>query len=270
MVKKMELPKINKRFEVFNQAESNEADMFLYGSIGSGWFADISSKDVKAKLDSINAKTINVHINSPGGDVFESIAIHNLLKNHKASINVYIDGLAASGASVIAMAADKIIMPRNTMMMIHRAWTFAYGNAAELRKIANDLEKIDTAVTESYTSRFVGERSELERLLDEETWLTAAECKALGFCDEVVDEIAVSDENEDDQKKISAKEEILNKYIAVSSEGKAVAKAVWPTIENNHQTKEAKPMNNANLIYQFLNSFTRSANDGVFYFKKEV
>ncbi|MGG3808563.1 head maturation protease, ClpP-related [Geobacillus thermodenitrificans] len=256
MANKMELPKINKRFEVLNKAEFSEADMYLYGSIGSGWFADISSKDVKAKLDSITAKTINIHINSPGGDVFESIAIHNLLKNHKASINVYIDGLAASGASVIAMAGDKIIMPKNTMMMIHRAWTFAYGNATELRKIANDLEKIDTAVTESYTSRFVGERSELERLLDEETWLTATECKTLGFCDEVVDEIEVSDE-EDEQKKTSAKEEILNKYIAASLEGKAVAQ----TAGNNHKPKEEKPMNNASIIYQFLSSFTRSENN---------
>jgi ATP-dependent Clp protease, protease subunit len=261
----MKMPKINKRFEVFNKAESNEADMYLYGSIGSGWFADISSKDVKAKLDNITAKIINIHINSPGGDVFESIAIHNLLKNHKASINVHIDGLAASGASVIAMAADKIIMPRNTMMMIHKAWTIAAGNAKELRKVADDLEKIDTAVVESYTSRFVGERSELERLLDEETWLTAAECKALGFCDEVVDEIEVSDE-EDEQKKTSAKEEILNKYtqkyIVASLDGKEIAKTVAQMIENNHKPKEEKSIsNNANLIYQFLNSFTRSENN---------
>jgi len=230
--------------------------MYLYGSIGSGWFADISSKDVKAKLDSITAKTINIHINSPGGDVFESIAIHNLLKNHKASIKVYIDGLAASGASVIAMAGDKIIMPKNTMMMIHRAWTFAYGNAAELRKIANDLEKIDTAVTESYTSRFVGERSELERLLDEETWLTAAECKVLGFCDEIVDEIEIPDE-EDEQEETSAKEELLNKYIAASLN----VKAVTQTTENNYKPKEEKPMNNASIIYQFLSSLTLSENN---------
>lgn len=260
MVKKMELPKINRRFEVFNKAESSEADIYLYGSIGSDWFTDISSKDVKAKLDRITAKTINVHINSPGGDAFESIAIHNLLKNHKASINVYIDGLAASGASIIAMAGDKIIMPKNAMMMIHRVWTLVYGNAAELRKIANDLEKIDTAVTESYTSRFVGERAELERLLDEETWLTAEECKALGFCDEVVDEIELSDE-EDEQEETSAKEEILNKYIAASLDGKVVAKTVTATVENNHKPKEEQEKqmnNNANLIYQFLNSFTRS------------
>ncbi|OAT73772.1 hypothetical protein A7K69_18040 [Parageobacillus thermoglucosidasius] len=252
----MELPKINKRFEVLNKAESNEADMYLYGSIGSGWFADISSKDVKAKLDSITAKIINIHINSPGGDVFESIAIHNLLKNHKATINIHIDGYAASGASVIAMAGDKIIMPKNTMMMIHKAWTIAAGNAKELRKVADDLEKIDTAVIESYTSRFVGERRELEKLLDEETWLTAAECKVLGFCDEIVDEIEIPDE-ENEQEETSAKEEILNKYIAASLDGKAVAQ----TTENNHKPKEEKTINNANIIYQFLSSLTRSENN---------
>lgn len=266
MVKKMELPKINRRFEVFNKAENDEADLYMYGTIGEGWFADISANGVRHKLNNITAKTINVHINSPGGDVFESIAIHNIIKNHKATINVYIDGYAASGASVIAMAGDKIIMPKNTMMMIHKAWTIAAGNAKELRKAAEDLEKIDTAVTESYTSRFVGERSELEKLLDQETWLTAAECRVLGFCDEIVDEIEITDEEdeEDEQEETSAKEEILNKYIAASLDGKVVAKTVTPTAENNHKPKEEqeeqeKQMNNnANLIYQFLNSFTRS------------
>ncbi|SFA50953.1 ATP-dependent protease ClpP, protease subunit [Parageobacillus thermantarcticus] len=256
MVKKMELPKINKRFEVLNKAENDEADLYMYGTIGKGWFADISANDVRHKLSNITAKTINVHINSVGGDVFESIAIHNILKNHKATINVYIDGYAASGASVIAMAGDKVIMPRNTMMMIHKAWTLAAGNAKELRKIANDLEKIDTAVLESYTSRFVGDRSELERLLDEETLLTAEECKILGLCDEISDEIELPDE-EDEQEETSVKEEILNKYIAASLDGKAVAQ----TTENNHKPKEEKPMNNASIIYQFLSSLTRSENN---------
>lgn len=263
-MKKMELPKINKRFEVFNKAENDEADLYMYGTIGKGWFADISANGVRHKLNNITAKTINVHINSGGGDVFESIAIHNIIKNHKATINVYIDGYAASGASVIAMAGDKIIMPKNTMMMIHKAWTIAAGNAKELRKAAEDLEKIDTAVTESYTSRFVGERSELERLLDQETWLTAAECRVLGFCDEIVDEIEITDEEdeEDEQEETSAKEEILNKYTSISAAGQAVAAKATPTIENSQKQEEQEKQmnNNANLIYQFLNSFTRSDN----------
>ncbi|WP_225434114.1 head maturation protease, ClpP-related [Peribacillus tepidiphilus] len=257
----MEIPKIAKRFEVLNKADNDEAVMYMYGSIGSGWFSDISSKDVRYQLNNIKAKTINIHINSPGGDVFESIAIHNLLKNHKATIIIHIDGLAASGASVIAMAGDKIIMPKNTMMMIHKAWTFAAGNSKELRKVADDLEKIDTAVTESYTSRFVGEREDLEKLLDEETWLTAEECNALGFCDEIVDEIEIQEDDEEEEG-ISAKEKILNKYAKqVAAKSNAGDKSnQQETKEPGHQEKTVK--NNANILYTFLDSFnqTRSEN----------
>ncbi|MDM5237487.1 Clp protease ClpP [Bacillus cereus] len=208
----MEMPKIKNRFEVLNSTNTEEADLYMYGSISAySWYDGISSSKVREQLKNITAKTINVHINSGGGDVFESIAISNLLKNHSANIVVHIDGLAASGASVIAMAADKIVMPKNTMMMIHKAWTYAAGNAEGLRKVADRLDKIDNAVTESYTSRFVGEKSELESLLAEETWLTAEECKTFGFCDEISDEIVIPDDDEDDELE-PAKAKILNKY----------------------------------------------------------
>ncbi|WP_439874849.1 head maturation protease, ClpP-related [Bacillus mycoides] len=209
----MEIPKIKNRFEVLNSANTEETDLYMYGSISAySWYDGISSSKVREQLKNVTAKTINVHINSGGGDVFESIAISNLLKNHSATIVVHIDGLAASGASVIAMAADKIVMPKNTMMMIHKAWTYAAGNAEGLRKVADRLDKIDTAVTESYTSRFVGEKSELETLLAEETWLTAEECQTFGFCDEISDEIVIPEEGEEDEELEPAKAKILNKY----------------------------------------------------------
>lgn len=211
----MEIPKIKNIFEVLNSANTEETDLYMYGSISAySWYDGISSSKVREQLKNVTAKTINVHINSGGGDVFESIAISNLLKNHSATIVVHIDGLAASGASVIAMAADKIVMPKNTMMMIHKAWTYAAGNAEGLRKVADRLDKIDNAVTESYTSRFVGEKSELESLLAEETWLTAEECKTFGFCDEISDEIVIPEDNEeDDNEELEpAKAKILNKY----------------------------------------------------------
>ncbi|MCC2442045.1 head maturation protease, ClpP-related [Bacillus paranthracis] len=210
----MEIPKIKNRFEVLNSANTEETDLYMYGSISAySWYDGISSSKVREQLKNVKAKIINVHINSGGGDVFESIAISNLLKNHSATIVVHIDGLAASGASVIAMAADKIVMPKNTMMMIHKAWTYAAGNAEGLRKVADRLDKIDNAVTESYTSRFVGEKSELESLLAEETWLTAEECKTFGFCDEISDEIVIPDDNEEDDEELEpAKAKILNKY----------------------------------------------------------
>lgn len=235
----MELTKVAKRLEVLNKAEDNEAVMYMYGSIGKGWFADISSKEIKNQLAKITAKTIHIHVNSPGGDVFESIAIGNLLKAQKAKIVVHIDGLAASGASVIAMAADEIIMPKNTMMMIHRAWTWAAGNSKDLRKIADDLEKIDAAVTESYTSRFVGERSELERLLADETWLTAEECKTFGFCDKVVDEVDEEEEKPTDEE-VSAKDEILNKYSK--------------NIVENSTTQQEQPQKFANALTEFFST----------------
>ncbi|PHB31794.1 Clp protease [Bacillus pseudomycoides] len=227
-----EIPKIKNRFEVLNSANTEEADLYMYGTISAySWYEGISSSKVREQLKNITAKTINVHVNSGGGDVFESIAISNLLKNHSAQIVIHIDGLAASGASVIAMAADKIIMPKNTMMMIHRAWTYAASNAEGLRKVADRLDKIDTAVTESYTSRFVGERNELEELLAEETWLTAEECKTFGFCDEIVDEIEIPEEDEDDE---TTKEKILNKYKSSLS-----ASTKEENQENTNNTKNA-------------------------------
>ncbi|HCM13154.1 MAG TPA: Clp protease, partial [Lachnospiraceae bacterium] len=97
-------------------------------------------------LKELKGKDVNVHINSPGGDVFESIAICNLFKQYDGDITIIDDALAGSGASIIATAGKKVIMYTNSMQMIHNAWTYAAGNADELRKVANDLDKIDTAV----------------------------------------------------------------------------------------------------------------------------
>ena len=96
---------------------------------------------------------INLHINSLGGDVFEGIAMFNLLKQHKANVKVYIDGIAASIASVIAMSGDTIYMPKNSMMMIHNCWTTSTGNSKEFRKLAEDLDKIMEVSLESYMSK---------------------------------------------------------------------------------------------------------------------
>ncbi|EKT8898143.1 Clp protease ClpP [Listeria monocytogenes] len=226
-MKMKEIPKIESRLEFKNSSENPEvAELYLYGTIGNGWFDDITSGNVKEFLNTSDVSQLNVHVNSGGGDVFESIAIHNLLKSHSAKISIYIDGLAGSGASVIAMAGDEIIMPRNAMMMIHKAWTVAAGNADEFRKVANDMDKIDHAVTESYTGRFVGEREELVTLLTNEEWLTADECMALGFCDSV-GEIQLN-ENEDEPEDSNENEaqtvaSIVDKYkVVASTENKAI------------------------------------------------
>lgn len=131
--------------------------------------------------------TVNLYINSLGGSVKEALGIHSVLQRCPAKVIAYIDGFAASAASVIAMAAEKVIMPRNTAMMIHNARMSAYGNPAELRKAADDLEVINRAAIESY-SMHAGDKlpaDKLQEMLDAESWLTAEDCIALGLADEL-------------------------------------------------------------------------------------
>lgn len=172
------------------QSTKGIAEIYLYGDVESdSWWSDseTSAKSFKDRLEELKDITqINLHINSLGGDVIEGIAIFNLLKQHPAKINVYVDGFACSIASVIAMAGDTIYMPRNTMMMIHNCWSWVSGNAKEMRKTADDLDKIMETSIESYLSKISIERDELIELLDAETWLTAEECYEKGFADELL------------------------------------------------------------------------------------
>lgn len=171
--------------------ETEEAELFIYGDIVdmAWWDEEVSANDIRKKLDETNAKTINVHINSLGGDTFTGIAIYNLLreKSKTSQIITYVDSIAASAASIIAMAGDKIIMPSNTLMMIHNCWTLGIGNADELRKTADDMDKIMDAVIQCYLSKVNISEEELRTLLDEETYLTAQEALEKGFCSEVIE-----------------------------------------------------------------------------------
>ncbi|MDA1797689.1 head maturation protease, ClpP-related [Bacillus cereus group sp. BY8-1LC] len=198
----------------FEAKGENEYKLTVYGSIG-GWFSENNAEAVRRKIQDVKAEKIHVHINSGGGSAFDGVAICNQLKQHSAEIIVHIDGWAASAASVIAMAGDKIIMPSNTMMMIHQASTFEYGNADLFEKTARDLRKIDSALATSYKKRFVGTDEELKQLLKDETWLTAEEAVALGLADEIADEIEIDDTQEDEEVEVveNFKEDLVAKYM---------------------------------------------------------
>lgn len=198
----------------FESKGENEYKLTVYGSIG-GWFSENNAEAVRRKIQDVKAEKIHVHINSGGGSAFDGVAICNQLKQHSAEIIVHIDGWAASAASVIAMAGDKIIMPSNTMMMIHQASTFEYGNADLFEKTARDLRKIDSALAASYKKRFVGTDEELKQLLKDETWLTADEAVALGLADEIADEIEIDDTQEDEEVEVveNFKEDLVAKYM---------------------------------------------------------
>lgn len=179
-----------KRFWQFRAAagDSKVGELLLYGIISdvSWWGDEITPKQFKQDLDALgDIDELRVYINSDGGDVFAGQAIHSMLKRHKARVIVYVDGLAASIASVIAMAGDVVRMPRNAMMMIHNPWTFTWGNAEQLRKVADDLDVIRESIVAAYEDKSGLTRDELIPMLDAETWLTADEAVSKGFADEI-------------------------------------------------------------------------------------
>ena len=158
----------------------------IYDEIG---FWGVQAKDFISDLAKVSSKVLNVEINSPGGDVFAGLAIYNALKGSGKEIVVKVMGVAASTASLVAMAGDKIIMPKNTFMMIHNPWSFAAGNADELRDTAATLDKIGASLLATYAARTGMSEDEIKPLLAKDTWMTADEALASGFATEVTENV---------------------------------------------------------------------------------
>lgn len=174
------------------EVKDKEADVYIFGDITSWeWFEnDVSSYTLSKELQELDKdiEVINVHINSYGGEVAEGLAIYNMLRNHKAKVRTIIDGFACSIASVIFMAGDERIMNAASLLMVHNAWMYTAGNAEQLRKDADDLDKITQASIEAYKSRVNISEDEIKKLLDEETWILPSEALEMGFATSIVGE----------------------------------------------------------------------------------
>ncbi len=178
------------------ETNGKEADIYIFGDITSWeWYEnDVSSYTLSKELQMLDPdiEVINVHINSYGGEVAEGLAIHNLLRNHKAKVRAIVDGFACSIASVIFMAGDERIMNNASLLMVHNAWMWTAGNADQLRKDADDLDKITQASIEAYKSRVNISEDEIKKLLDEETWILPSEALEMGFATAIVGEATTS------------------------------------------------------------------------------
>ncbi len=171
-----------------NAATAAPAEIYIYDVIVDyAW--DDDETTAKGFIDDLKAlgpdTPLDLHINSPGGSVFAGLAIYNALQRHQAQVTVYIDGLAASIASVVAMAGDRIVMPENALLMIHNPYSFAGGTAAELRKAAEMLDKATASIISTYQQQTNLDTATLAKLMDEETWLSAAEAADFKFIDEI-------------------------------------------------------------------------------------
>lgn len=180
-----------------------EAEILIHEEIGENWFGDgMTSKRFAKELAELgNVSKIKVRINSPGGAFHDGIAIYNMLRNHGARVEVLVEGLAASIASIIAMSGDEITMGTGAMMMIHSPWTFAMGNADDMRQVADVLEKHEDALLDIYVKRSGSDRKEVKQMLTAETWMTGPEAMELGFCDECDAEYEETEEEKAKHRK---------------------------------------------------------------------
>lgn len=171
--------------KVTPRAEGKPAEILLYDEIG---FWGVTAKEFTDALATAGPGPLNVRINSPGGDVFDGLAIYASLKQHDGPVNVVIDGLAASAASYIALAGDTVSIAPNAFMMIHNAWGIVVGNKTDMTDTARTLAKIDGQMADLYSSKTGQSTAEIADLMNAETWFTADEARDAGLVDSILDD----------------------------------------------------------------------------------
>lgn len=189
-------------------ASEGDASISIYEVIGEDpWTGGgVTVKRIDAALRSIGSKDVTVNINSPGGDVFEGIAIYNRLREHQGKVNVKVLGLAASAASIIAMAGDNIQVGASSFIMIHNAWVLAIGNRHDMREVADFLEPFDRALADVYVARTGQELAAVQAAMDAETWMNGSQAVELGYADAVLaaDAMTTDEEVSDEEDGVKA------------------------------------------------------------------
>lgn len=188
------------RWNIEQDADTTRsASLHLYGVVG-GWWGDIDATTLVPAIRDLDVDDLAVYINSPGGDVYDGIAIRNALRGHNARVTVTIDGLAASAASFIALAGDDVVISDGAEIMIHDAWTIALGNADDLRTVADDLDRISDNIASMYAKKAGGTTATWRARMKDETWYSAEEAVAAGLADR----LDTSDDEADDAEPIAA------------------------------------------------------------------
>ena len=185
-----------KFWSIRNEAEEATAELMLYGEIANEtWYGDeVTPRQFADDIKSLEGKALTVRVNSPGGDVFAAQAIYNQLKSYTGSVTAYIDGMAASAATIITCAADKVIMPDNAIFMIHNPMVGVcdYLNEGKIKEIANQLTAVKQTIVNAYLKKCTNvSESKLKKMMDAETWMTAQEAQSYGFVDELGDSMPV-------------------------------------------------------------------------------
>jgi ATP-dependent protease ClpP protease subunit len=176
-------------------AEDDKNTISILDAIGfDPWSGEgVTAKRISAALRSMGGSDVTVNVNSPGGDMFEGLAIYNILREYKGHVTIKVLGLAASAASIIAMAGDEIQVARSGFLMVHNGWTIAAGNRHQFREVADMMEPFDAAMGDIYSARTGGDLKSMQKLMDAETWIGGSAAVEQGFADSLLDSDSIKE-----------------------------------------------------------------------------
>ncbi len=208
-------------------AKSDDNSISIFDVIGADyWGEGVTASRVAGALRSLNGADVTVNVNSPGGDMFEGLAIYNLLREYEGKVTVKVLGLAASAASIIAMAGDDIQIGRGAFLMIHNCWVYAMGNRHDLAQIASDMEPFDKAMGDIYSVRTGLSKEEVAAMMDGETYIGGSDAVDKGFADRLLSADEISDDDDSPEAALRKLDALLAKTDTPRSERRKLLKAL--------------------------------------------
>ncbi|MFJ5159453.1 head maturation protease, ClpP-related [Pantoea sp. NPDC088449] len=223
-------------------AKSDENSISVFDVIGVDWYGDgVTASRIAAALRSIGGADVTVNINSPGGDMFEGLAIYNLLREYEGKVTVKVLGLAASAASIIAMAGDEVQIGRGAFLMIHNCWVYAMGNRHDLQQIAADMVPFDKAMNDIYGARTGLDTATIDAMMDAETYIGGSDAVDKGFADRLLSADEIADDDDSPAAALRKLDAMLAKTDAPRSERRKLLKALTGSKPGAAATPEGMP-----------------------------
>ena len=208
-------------------ARDGDNSISIFDVIGADfWGEGVTASRIAGALRSLNGADVTVNINSPGGDMFEGLAIYNLLREYDGKVTVKVLGLAASAASIIAMAGDDVQIGRGAFLMIHNCWVYAMGNRHDLAQIAADMEPFDNAMSDIYQARSGLDADTIGKMMDGETYIGGSEAVAKGFADSLLSADEIADDDDSPAAALRKLDALLAKTDTPRSERRKLLKAL--------------------------------------------
>ncbi len=243
------------------RAASSDNTISVLDVIGEDfWGEGVTAKRISAALRAIGNQDVVVNINSPGGDMFEGLAIYNLLRAHNGKVTVNILGIAASAASVIAMAGDEIQMGRGAFLMIHNCWAVGVGNRHDFAKLANDLAPFDKSMSDIYVARSGLPEETISQMMDNETYIGANDAIEKGFADSLLAADVMDDGDESPQAAIRKLDALLAKAKTPRSERRRLISALTRSMPSATSDPHGMPSATTDINPETLSELEKAVN----------